>query len=60
MAPGAEIRPGEIGQSEIRVRDLERATAFYRDVLGLPHLFSFTRPRPSTSACRTSTPPTPR
>ena len=29
-----------IGQISINVRDLERATAFYRDVLGLPLLFT--------------------
>jgi methylmalonyl-CoA/ethylmalonyl-CoA epimerase len=30
-----------IGQISIVVKDLERATAFYRDVLGLPVLFTF-------------------
>jgi len=29
-----------IGQIAVNVRDLERATAFYRDTLGLRHLFS--------------------
>jgi methylmalonyl-CoA/ethylmalonyl-CoA epimerase len=29
-----------IGQIAIQVQDVERATAFYRDVLGLEHLFS--------------------
>jgi methylmalonyl-CoA/ethylmalonyl-CoA epimerase len=29
-----------IGQLAINVKDTERATAFYRDVLGLKHLFS--------------------
>jgi methylmalonyl-CoA/ethylmalonyl-CoA epimerase len=29
-----------IGQIAIRVRDVERATTFYRDVLGLSYLFS--------------------
>ena len=29
-----------LGQVAIRVHDIERATKFYRDVLGLPHLFS--------------------
>ena len=29
-----------IGQVAIHVQDVERATAFYRDVLGLEHLFS--------------------
>jgi len=28
-----------IGQISINVQDLQRATAFYRDVLGLPLLF---------------------
>lgn len=31
---------GPIGQIAIRARDLARATAFYRDVLGLPFLFA--------------------
>ena len=31
---------GEIGQIGIAVSDTERATAFYRDKLGLKHLFS--------------------
>jgi methylmalonyl-CoA/ethylmalonyl-CoA epimerase len=30
----------EIGQVAVTVHDLDRAVAFYRDVLGLPHLFS--------------------
>jgi len=29
-----------VGQVAITVENVERATAFYRDVLGLPHLFS--------------------
>lgn len=29
-----------IGQIAVTVHDVERALAFYRDVLGLPHLFS--------------------
>jgi len=29
-----------IGQIAINAHDLDRATAFYRDTLGLPHLFS--------------------
>jgi methylmalonyl-CoA/ethylmalonyl-CoA epimerase len=33
-------RPGRIGQIAIHVADVERATTFYRDVLGLEHLFS--------------------
>lgn len=31
---------GEIGQIAITVADVEQALVFYRDVLGLPHLFS--------------------
>lgn len=30
---------GPIGQIALPVKDLERATAFYRDMLGLPFLF---------------------
>ena len=30
-----------IGQIAITVKDLDRATAFYRDVLGIPMLFQF-------------------
>jgi len=32
---------GPIGQILIPVSDVERAAAFYRDVLGIPYLFSF-------------------
>jgi len=32
-----------IGQIAINVHDIERATAFYRDVLGLPFLFAAPR-----------------
>jgi methylmalonyl-CoA/ethylmalonyl-CoA epimerase len=31
---------GKIGQIALTVEDTERATAFYRDVVGLKHLFS--------------------
>lgn len=31
---------GPLGQIAVTVADVERATAFYRDVLGLPFLFS--------------------
>lgn len=34
------VRPTHIGQVALHVQDVERATAFYRDVLGLAHLFS--------------------
>ena len=40
MATSNSIPPKRIGQIEITVRDIERATAFYRDVIGLQHLFS--------------------
>lgn len=29
-----------VGQIAINAQDLDRATAFYRDILGLPHLFT--------------------
>jgi DNA-binding CsgD family transcriptional regulator/catechol 2,3-dioxygenase-like lactoylglutathione lyase family enzyme len=32
---------GPIGQISLLVRDIARAEAFYRDTLGLPHLFTF-------------------
>jgi methylmalonyl-CoA/ethylmalonyl-CoA epimerase len=32
-------RLARIGQIAINAHDVDRATAFYRDVLGLPHLF---------------------
>jgi predicted enzyme related to lactoylglutathione lyase len=31
---------GALGQVHISVADVERSVAFYRDVLGLPHLFT--------------------
>src|SRR5215467_5076110 len=37
-APALVIQ--NIGQISIIVKDVERATAFYKDVLGLKHLFS--------------------
>jgi predicted enzyme related to lactoylglutathione lyase len=39
MTPPAPVL-GRIGQIAIRVHDVARATEFYRDRLGLPHLFS--------------------
>jgi len=42
-ATPSEDRPfglAAIGQIAITVRDVERATAFYRDVLGVPFLFT--------------------
>jgi predicted enzyme related to lactoylglutathione lyase len=35
----AESALSRIGQIAINAHDVDRATAFYRDVLGLPHLF---------------------
>jgi predicted enzyme related to lactoylglutathione lyase len=35
-----DISLGKIGQIAVMVRDLERATAFYRDALGLKFLFN--------------------
>src|SRR3954467_6835411 len=35
-----EISLGKIGQIAVIVHDLERATAFYKDRLGMKHLFS--------------------
>lgn len=32
---------GPIGQVSLTVSDVPRAVAFYRDTLGLPHLFTF-------------------
>ena len=34
------ISLGKIGQIAVNVHDLERATAFYKDKLGMKHLFS--------------------
>jgi methylmalonyl-CoA/ethylmalonyl-CoA epimerase len=39
-ATAAVPAPDRIGQIFIRVRQLDRAIAFYRDVLGLPFLFT--------------------
>ncbi len=39
MAP--DLHDASLGQIAIRVHDLDRATAFYRDTLGLPLLFQF-------------------
>ncbi len=36
----APLRAARVGQIAINVRDLERATAFYRDTLGLAFLFA--------------------
>lgn len=37
----AELNLGRIGQISRTVRDVQEAEAWYRDVLGLPHLFTF-------------------
>ncbi len=39
-ASEGELSLSEIGQVSINVHDLERATDFYRDLLGMHHLFS--------------------
>jgi methylmalonyl-CoA/ethylmalonyl-CoA epimerase len=36
----SEVALNEIGQVGISTSDLDEATAFYRDILGLKHLFS--------------------
>ena len=36
----AEISLGKIGQISVNAHDLERATAFYKEKLGMKHLFS--------------------
>src|SRR5215467_5643908 len=38
--PDNPLTLARIGQIGIRARDVERATAFYRDTLGMRHLFS--------------------
>jgi methylmalonyl-CoA/ethylmalonyl-CoA epimerase len=38
-APAAGIGITRIGQVAVNAKDVERATAFYRDVLGLKFLF---------------------
>jgi methylmalonyl-CoA/ethylmalonyl-CoA epimerase len=40
MAGGTEIALSRIGQIAVRVKDVARATEFYRDKLGMKHLFS--------------------
>ena len=39
-SPAASPAIGRIGQIALSVKDLDRATAFYRDTLGLKHLFT--------------------
>lgn len=38
--PLPALQLSQIGQIAVNVQDLERAVAFYRDVLGIPHLFT--------------------
>ena len=40
MATDPNFGLGQIGQIAINAQDLDRATAFYRNVLGMKHLFS--------------------
>jgi len=40
MTGGRQENLSCIGQIAVPVKDIERATAFYRDVLGMPFLFS--------------------
>ena len=40
MSEKTDISLGRIGQIAVNVHDLERATEFYRDKLGMKHLFS--------------------
>jgi predicted enzyme related to lactoylglutathione lyase len=40
MPAALETRVKRLGQISINAKDLERATAFYRDRLGLKHLFT--------------------
>jgi methylmalonyl-CoA/ethylmalonyl-CoA epimerase len=40
MNDQTNISLGKIGQISVNVHDLERATAFYKDTLGVKHLFS--------------------
>ena len=37
--PSVGVQVSRLGQVQVRARDVERATAFYRDVLGLKLLF---------------------
>ncbi|MHB1328915.1 MAG: VOC family protein [Gemmatimonadales bacterium] len=40
--PTLDLQDATLGQVAIRVHDVGRATAFYRDQLGLPLMFEFT------------------
>ena len=41
MAATTAVRLGPIGQVSLSIRGVESAERFYRDTLGLPHLFTF-------------------
>lgn len=41
MAATTAVRMGPIGQVSLSIRGVESAERFYRDTLGLPHLFTF-------------------
>jgi DNA-binding CsgD family transcriptional regulator/catechol 2,3-dioxygenase-like lactoylglutathione lyase family enzyme len=41
MAATAAVHLGPIGQISLSIRSVESAERFYRDTLGLPHLFTF-------------------
>ena len=41
MSSPAGVQLSQIGQIAVNVHDVERATAFYRDVLGMRFLFEF-------------------
>ena len=41
MPAASSIALGPIGQVSLSIRDVDRATRFYADVLGLAHLFTF-------------------
>ena len=40
MTTAADVSLTKIGQISVNVHDLDRATAFYKDKLGMKHLFS--------------------
>jgi methylmalonyl-CoA/ethylmalonyl-CoA epimerase len=40
MNPAPEFRLNELGQIALTISDLDKSVSFYRDVLGLKHLFS--------------------
>jgi catechol 2,3-dioxygenase-like lactoylglutathione lyase family enzyme len=41
MATTGSLNLGALGQVSLHVRDVARAERFYREVLGLPHIFTF-------------------